>query len=166
MKTTKTVNNQATTPTPEVCPTCGEELTACENCEVNICTCCNEDWRTTRDDVILCPECVAALTEDYNKQTDNGTKVCGTCAHFVGMDTDGDGLCRRDILDYHKTDYCKNFFQPAPTGSVTFEVDGTMTLQWGEESKHFDSLSRLVNYCRENNIHVAETHTVRIIESV
>jgi hypothetical protein len=38
------------------------------------------------------------------------------------------------------------------TASVTFHADGTMTLVRGKKNKHFDSVSRLVNYCRDNNI--------------
>ena len=38
------------------------------------------------------------------------------------------------------------------TASVTFNADGTMTLVCGKTREHFDSLSRLVNYCQDNNI--------------
>ncbi|MCD8173778.1 MAG: hypothetical protein LUD76_10060 [Alistipes sp.] len=35
---------------------------------------------------------------------------------------------------------------------VKFKADGTMTLVHGRKRKRFDTLSRLVNYCRDNNI--------------
>lgn len=47
------------------------------------------------------------------------------------------------------------------TASVTFNADGTMTLMCGGQSKHFDSLSVLVNYCRDNSIDVLKTHTIQ-----
>ena len=46
------------------------------------------------------------------------------------------------------------------TATVTFEADGTMTLVCGDNRQPFDSLSRLINYCRDNNITIQETHTI------
>lgn len=47
------------------------------------------------------------------------------------------------------------------TASLTFNADGTMTLLCGDESNHFESLSRLVNYCNDNSIAVREIHTIQ-----
>lgn len=47
------------------------------------------------------------------------------------------------------------------TVSITFNVDCTLPLVCGEVSTHFDSLSVLVNYCRDNSIDVLETHTIQ-----
>lgn len=47
------------------------------------------------------------------------------------------------------------------TATVTYNADGTMTLVCGEDIKPFDSLSSLVNYCRNNGISVRETHTIQ-----
>lgn len=46
------------------------------------------------------------------------------------------------------------------TALVTFNADGTMTLEYGRHSKHFDRLSHLVTFCWENNIDVSETRTI------
>lgn len=47
------------------------------------------------------------------------------------------------------------------TASIIFNADCTMTLVCGEVSTHFDSLSVLINYCRDNCIEVIETHTIQ-----
>lgn len=46
------------------------------------------------------------------------------------------------------------------TASVTFLADGTMSLTCGDQIKHFDSVSRLLNYCRDNGIEVTKTDTI------
>ena len=93
--------------TPKVCPKCGDDLTICENCEKTGCMDC-ENWTRTRDDCDLCPECAAALQAEYDKETDNGTKVCGTCSLFTDEDAEGDGWCEFHQESRHCSDYCEN----------------------------------------------------------
>lgn len=97
-------NNQQT---PNVCPKCGEEKVQCENCENMGCPDC-DGYVTTSDDVLLCPECSAALQAEYDKETDNGTKVCGTCSLFADEDTDGDGWCEFHQEPRHCSNYCED----------------------------------------------------------
>lgn len=90
----------------KLCPKCGEELVMCENCENTGCPDC-DGYITTRDDVLLCAECGTAIQAEWEKQTENGTKVCGTCAHFKFEDCDGDGWCDKDQMVWHCSYYCK-----------------------------------------------------------
>ncbi len=103
--------NQAT----ELCPKCGEPLVECENCETSGCVCCNEDWVTTMDDVLLCPECGEALQKEYDKATENGTKVCRTCAHFEA----GPEWCPHIEESKDPREYCEDWMvneeTPLPT---------------------------------------------------
>lgn len=61
------------------CPKCGMELQVCDNCENVGCPNC-DGYTITRDDVLLCSECSADILAEWNKQTENGAKVCGTCS--------------------------------------------------------------------------------------
>lgn len=65
---------------PKTCPECGMPLVQCDNCEEYGCPDCNEEWVVTSDESVLCPECSADIRAEYNKATENGTKVCGSCA--------------------------------------------------------------------------------------
>lgn len=91
----------------KLCPKCGEELVMCENCDNVGCPDC-DGYVVTRDDVLLCAECDAALRTEWEKQTENGTRVCGTCAHFKDEDVDGDGWCDKDQMESHRSYYCEN----------------------------------------------------------
>ena len=50
--------------TTATCPKCGEEIVQCENCENTGCPDC-DGFVVTRDDVILCPECAAAMKRKH-----------------------------------------------------------------------------------------------------
>ena len=68
-------------------------LVQCDNCEEYGCPDCNEEWVVTSDESVLCPECSADIRAEYNKATENGTKVCGSCACFKNEDANGVGEC-------------------------------------------------------------------------
>ena len=87
------------------CPKCGMELQVCDNCENVGCPNC-DGYTITRDDVLLCSECSADILAEWNKQTENGAKVCGTCSHFKDEDVAGDGWCDKDDAIYHCSYYC------------------------------------------------------------
>ena len=56
-------------------------LVQCDNCEEYGCPDCNEEWVVTSDESVLCPECSADIRAEYNKATENGTKVCGSVSY-------------------------------------------------------------------------------------
>lgn len=91
--------------TPKMCPTCGEELMQCENCEEWGCSVCNEEWHTTRDDVLLCPECSAACKEDCDKMRAAG---CGSCSLFTDETDEGNGWCNLRQESVSFIDHCEN----------------------------------------------------------
>ena len=103
---------------PKTCPECGMPLVQCDNCEEYGCPDCNEEWVVTSDESVLCPECSADIRAEYNKATENGTKVCGSCACFKNEDANGVGECeypedhknRTNCLDInHGSNYCENW---------------------------------------------------------
>ncbi len=93
----------------KLCEKCGNDLDQCENCERWGCLECEEGWKRTRDDVWLCPECAAAILADWNKETENGTKICGTCSHFSNDDDEDYGVCGKDGGDYPSNYHCKHW---------------------------------------------------------
>lgn len=106
------------------CPECGEQLVQCDNCEEYGCPSCNEEWAVTGDESVLCPECSADIREEYNKATENGTKVCGSCACFKDEDVSGCGECNHhDVPENYFSvrscfDYCGNWTQKTERNDV------------------------------------------------
>lgn len=94
------------TKTPDICPECEGLQEMCENCEIIGCPECTAGWVYTDDGCWLCPECAAALRELYNKETENGTKVCGTCSLFMDEDIEGDGWCEFHQESRRCSEYC------------------------------------------------------------
>lgn len=100
---------------PKTCPECGMPLVQCDNCEEYGCPDCNEEWVVTSDESVLCPECSADIRAEYNKATENGTKVCGSCNCFKYEDANGYGECEHhDVPESyfearHCSDYCGNW---------------------------------------------------------
>lgn len=95
------------------CDKCGEQLDQCEGCENKACSICDDDyWRHDSEGVKLCPDCYAALQEEYNRETNNGQRVCGSCAHFENEDIDGDGDCSEELGPKNCRDYCYDSYKP------------------------------------------------------
>lgn len=93
----------------KLCPNCGLDYDKCENCEREGCFNC-DGWTMTSDDCPLCPECAAAIKEEYNTNTDNGTKICETCSHFAPDEDDEEyGSCRNNRGGVHQSEWCKEW---------------------------------------------------------
>lgn len=86
----------------QVCPTCGEEIVECENCEKTGCPDC-DGFILTRDDVILCSECGAACKDDCDKMRAVG---CGSCSLFANEDDEGQGWCELHQEPVYFIDKC------------------------------------------------------------
>ena len=89
----------------QICPKCGEELMQCENCEEWGCPVCNDEWRTTNDDALLCPECAAACKEDCDRMRAAG---CGSCSQFANENDEGQGWCNLRQEPVSFIDRCEN----------------------------------------------------------
>ena len=116
---------------PKTCPECGMPLVQCDNCEEYGCPDCNEEWVVTSDESVLCPECSADIRAEYNKATENGTKVCGSCACFKKEDANGVGECeypedhknRTNCLDInHGSNYCENWTKKTERDPATQNI--------------------------------------------
>ena len=116
---------------PKTCPECGMPLVQCDNCEEYGCPDCNEEWVVTSDESVLCPECSADIRAEYNKATENGTKVCGSCACFKNEDANGVGECeypedhknRTNCLDInHGSNYCENWTKKTERDPATQNI--------------------------------------------
>lgn len=85
------------------------DLEMCENCETKGCPECSEGWRMDSEGCWLCPECYKAISDEWNKHTENGKKVCGTCAYANNDDDEEYIECGRDGGDHHMYEYCKHW---------------------------------------------------------
>ena len=74
---------------------------------------------------------VKDLRAEYNKATENGTKVCGSCACFKNEDANGVGECeypedhknRTNCLDInHGSNYCENWTKKTERDPATQNI--------------------------------------------
>ncbi len=89
-----------------VCEKCGEDLDKCDGCGEVYCPNCDEGNGTDTAGNGLCSGCITAVKAEWARETENGTKVCGTCSHFSDEDANGYGACYLDEDDPRCNGYC------------------------------------------------------------
>lgn len=97
----------------QTCPKCGELLQTCEECGVTGCPDnCDPGWDNTyymdEPGIWHCPTCRAKLHAEWVEATDNGIKVCGSCAMFKDECDDGTGECEFHQESRHCSQYCED----------------------------------------------------------
>ncbi|MDR2890741.1 MAG: hypothetical protein LBV18_03945 [Alistipes sp.] len=66
----------------QICDKCGGEIDRCDGCGEAYCSNCDDGCGIDDGDNSLCSGCMTAAKEDWARITDNGRKVCETCANF------------------------------------------------------------------------------------
>jgi hypothetical protein len=115
----KDMEEEFKTNNPETCIKCGEDLVTCEDCEKKGCPECDKGWRNDwymdEDGIWFCPECHIKLEEEYKRDTENGTKICGTCYYSSDIDNDGNEMddhecfCSDTEEVFCKREYCNKW---------------------------------------------------------